>query len=143
MNKTVKLLASLALAAAAFAAAAPRRADAAVNVDVHVGLPVAPPLVVVQPGVQVVENWDEEVYFTSGWYWVRRDGGWYRARRPNARFVPCEHRVVPVALVRMPPGQYVRYQKHKHEKHERWDRGDDHGGRGHGNGHGKHKNKHH
>lgn len=143
MNKTLKLLAGLAIAAAAAAGAAPSRAEAAVNVNVQVGLPVAPPMVVVQPGVQVVEDWDEEVYFTSGFYWVRRDDGWYRSRRPNARFVYVERRVVPVALVRMPPGQYVRYKKAKH--HRDHDHDGDHGhGRGHGkHGHGKHKHKHH
>jgi hypothetical protein len=134
----------LALAVAALAAAAlPLRAAAAVNVDVHIGLPVAPPLVVVSPGVQVVEDYDEEVFFTSGYYWVRRDGGWYRARRPRAAFVYVQPRVVPRAIVHLPPGQYVRYKKAKHERHEHrhhGDRHDDHGGRGHG--HGKHKHEH-
>jgi hypothetical protein len=141
-----KLLVTLPLAlavAALVAAALPLRAAAAVNVDVHIGLPVAPPLVVVSPGVQVVEDFDEEVFFTSGYYWVRRDGGWYRARRPRAAFAYVQPRVVPVALVRMPPGRYVRY-KHERGEHRRHDdhghdhRHDDHGG----HGHGKHKHKH-
>ena len=62
----------------------PKHAEAAVDVQVNIGLPVAPPLVVVQPGVQVVEDWDEEVFFVRGFYWVRRGDLWYRARSPRA-----------------------------------------------------------
>jgi hypothetical protein len=135
--KKLALTAPLAFALAALVSLAlPRRADAAV--DIHISLPVAPPLVVVQPGVQVVEDFDDEVFFTSGWYWVRRDGGWYRARRPNAAFVWVEQRRVPAALVRSPPGHYVRYKKAKH--HGGHGHGHDHD-HGHGNGHGKHKHK--
>src|SRR4051794_9553287 len=102
MNKLLKIAASLALASAlAGVALAPRTARAEVHVNVQVGLPVAPPLVVVQPGVQVVENWHEEIYFVRGWYWVRRDGGWYRARRPHAAFAWVEPRHVPATIVRM------------------------------------------
>lgn len=107
----------------------PAAARAQVGVHIDVGLPVAPPLVVVQPGVQVVEDWHEEVFFTSGWYWVRRDGYWYRARSPRAQFVYVEPRRVPVALVRSPPGHYKHWRKaeakaerkawKKHEKAER------------------------
>jgi hypothetical protein len=139
------------LAVASLFAFQPQRADAAVNVDVHIGLPVAPALVVVQPGVQVVENFDEEVYFTSGYYWVRRDDSWYRARTPRSRFVMVHQRVVPVKLVRMPRGQYVRYSKAKHDNghrgngggHDDGRHGDDDrgngGGKGHGNGKGHNK----
>lgn len=134
---------------------APAPAGAGVDVQVHIGLPVAPPLVVVQPGVSVVEDWDEEVFFVSPYYWVRRDGRWYRARSPRAAFRVAPVKVVPVELVRMPPGQYVKYKKakreHRHDhdhRRDRHDRGghDDHGhGRhddhGHG-GHGHGKKKH-
>jgi hypothetical protein len=89
-----------------------------VGVQIQIGLPAQPPLVVVQPGIQVVENWDEEVFFTGGYYWVHRGDHWYRARGPRATFVYVEPRHVPHGLVRMPPGQYVRYQKHQ-EKAEK------------------------
>jgi hypothetical protein len=144
MTKTLKIVSSLALASAlAGVALAPSAARAEVHVNIQMGLPVAPPLVVVEPGVQVVENYQEEVFFVSGWYYVRRDGGWYRSRRPNAAFAWCEPRRVPVKLVRMPPGQYVRYHRHE-EKRERkaWKemekaerKHEKHGGHGHGHGH--------
>jgi hypothetical protein len=145
--KKIAFTAPLAFAVAALVALAlPRRADAGMNVNVNVGLPAAPPLVVVQPGVQVVEDWDEEVFFVSGFYWVRRDGGWYRARSPRAAFVLVQPRVVPGQLVRIPPGQYVKYKKAKHDRrHDGRDghRGGPGGGHGHHpGGHGKHKGKH-
>ena len=69
-----------------------------------------------QPGVQVVEDFDEEVFFVRNRYWVRRGGHWYRAPGPRARFVHVEPRYVPATLVKMPPGQYVKYKKARHEK---------------------------
>ena len=55
------------------------------QVQISVQLPTItfsapPPLVVVQPGVQVVEDNDEEVFFVDNYYWVRRGPNWYRAR---------------------------------------------------------------
>jgi hypothetical protein len=141
----------LALLFALVALSVPAAARAQVAVQIQVGLPVAPPLVVVQPGIQVVEDYHEEVFFTGGWYWVRRDGGWYRARTPRAAFVFVEPRRVPVALVRIPPGQYRHWRREDHhewkehqkaerrawkahEKAERreWKEAKKHGGHGHG-----------
>jgi hypothetical protein len=109
-----RLVLSLALALSLV----PSLAAAQVEVNVHLGLPAAPQLVVVQPGVQVVEDFHEEVFFTNGWYWMRRDGRWWRARTPNATFVSCEPRRVPAALVRIPPGHY-KHWRHEEAKAER------------------------
>jgi hypothetical protein len=92
--------------------AAPARAQ--VGIRIELGLPVAPPLVVVQPGIQVVEGFGEEVFFHRGWYWCRRPNGWYRARSPRDRFDWIEARRVPGALVRMPMGHYRNWH------HEGW-----------------------
>jgi hypothetical protein len=100
----------IALAALALSLA-PLAARAQVAVNIQLGLPAAPPLVVVQPGVQVVENYDEEVFFTGGWYWVRRGDRWWRAREPRARFAYVEPRYVPQRLVRIPPGQYRHWRR--------------------------------
>jgi hypothetical protein len=133
----------LALVFALALSTVPAAAGAQVGVHIDVGLPVAPPLVVVQPGVQVVEDWNEEVFFTRGYYWVQRDGYWYRARGPRAHFVYVEPRYVPAAIVRMPPGHYKHWHKaqakaerkawKEHEKAERkaWKEEQ------------KHKHKHH
>jgi hypothetical protein len=107
----------------------PAAARGQVAVQIQIALPAAPPLVVVQPGVQVVEDQDEEVFYTRGWYWVQRDGVWYRARAPRASFVFVDRRFVPVALVRMPPGHYRHWRREEarddrrewkeHRRHER------------------------
>lgn len=129
----------------------PGAATAQVNVGIQIGLPVAPPMVVIQPGVQVVENYPEEVFFTGGWYWARRGPAWYRARRPGVTFVPVETRYVPARLVRLPPGHYKHWRREEAreakwqakaerkqwKEHEKAERHQGHGnGNGHGHGHG-------
>jgi hypothetical protein len=92
------------------------------QVHVQVNLPgvrfeVAPRLAEVQPGVLVVDDYDEEVFFVDGWYWLRwRDGRWYRARDHRGGWVVAEPAAVPVVLVRTPPGRY----KHHKDKHQKW-----------------------
>jgi len=90
-------------------AAVPARAQ--VRLQIQLGLPVAPPLVMVQPGIQVVEGFGEEVFFSGGWYWCRRPDGWFRARSPQARFTWIEGRRVPPGLVRFPVGQYRNWHR--------------------------------
>ncbi|HEX7553391.1 MAG TPA: hypothetical protein VF378_07540 [Geothrix sp.] len=96
-------------------------AGAQVRLRIDLGLPVAPPLVLVQPGVQVVEGFGEEVFFHNGWYWCRRPDGWYRARSPRASFAWIEERRVPGVLVRAPIGHYRNW---RHDRPvERWETG--------------------
>ena len=38
-----------------------------------------PDLVTVQPGVQVIADYDEPVFYTDGFYWRFYDGYWYRS----------------------------------------------------------------
>ena len=123
----------------------PAVAVAQAQVRIHIDLPpVLPPLVVVQPGVQVVQDFDEEVFYVRGYYWIRRDGHWYRARDHRGTWVYVEPRRVPPGLVRIPPGQYRHWRKEErkeerkawkeHQKEERreWKEGKKrgkHGGR--------------
>lgn len=89
-------------------------AIALAQVQVHVALPVIqfeapPPLVVVSPGIQVVPDYEEEVFFVNGWYWVRRDTYWFRARDYRGGWAVAERRHVPAGLVRIPYGHYKRW----------------------------------
>jgi len=87
-------------------------ASAQVQVQITMGLPVVlPPMVVVQPGVQVVSELDEEVYFVGGWYWVRRGPHWYRTHDHRGQWVWVAPARVPVTLVRIPPGRYRRLHR--------------------------------
>jgi hypothetical protein len=70
---------------------------------------VLPQLVVVQPGIQVVPNVDVEVFHADGYYWTRRDNGWYRSSSPRSGWVYAP-RGVPVGLTRLPPGHYRRWR---------------------------------
>jgi hypothetical protein len=114
MNKLKLLLVGLVLA--------PALAFGQVRAGISIDLPlVLPPLVVVQPGVQVVPECDQEVFYTGGYYWVRQDGYWYRSRNHRGGWVAAPARAVPVALVRMPPGHYKHWKAEKHENHWRGD----------------------
>ena len=132
------LAAAAGLALALAAVPAPTQAQVTAELGIRLGLPIRPALVVVQPGVQVVPDYEDEVFFTAGAYWLRRGPTWYRAPRPTVAFVPVAVARVPVALVRLPPpGHYKRY-KHVppgHAKRHGEGRGHE---KGHGKGHGKH-----
>jgi hypothetical protein len=91
------------------------------QVDIQISLPaVLPPMVVVQPGVQVVPEQREEVFFHDGWYWVRRDGYWYRSRDHRRGWVVVPGPRVPARLASIPPGRYRNWKvEHEMEKAER------------------------
>lgn len=93
------------------------RAQVSINMRIDIGLPPLPKLVVIQPGIQVVEGFHEEVFFHSGWYWCRRHNAWYRSRSPKSHFEWVEVRHVPPPLIRMPEGRYRNW--HRAERHER------------------------
>ena len=85
------------------------------QVQISVQLPtvtfgVPPPLVVVQPGIQVVPDYDEEVFFVDNYYWVRRGPQWYRARDHRGGWVVVEAPRVPRPLVALRPGHYRHYR---------------------------------
>jgi len=147
--RAVPALVAVALAAPLLLAA-PARAEVDLHVNLNLGLPVRPPLVAIQPGVMVVEDFDDEVFVVNNVYWARRGDRWYRAPGPSARFVFVEPRHVPPSIVRIPPGQYKKWRKKHpeaaarvegrgHDDHDH-DRGhDDHGKhKGDGKGHDKH-----
>jgi hypothetical protein len=71
---------------------------------------VLPPLVVVQPGVSVARDMDEEVFYADGHYWVRQDGNWYRSRDHRRGWDRVEPRGVPAPIAQSPPGRYRHYR---------------------------------
>lgn len=38
-----------------------------------------PDLVEVEPGVQVIAEYDEPIFYSDGWYWRTEGGVWYRS----------------------------------------------------------------
>ncbi len=104
---TLALASALALPAASQAA------------EIYIQLPeVIPPLVVIQPGVQVVPEVQHEVFFVDGVYWARRDGGWYRAENPRGGWFAVPPHAVPAAIVKIPPGKYKNWKPTKEEKEQ-------------------------
>ena len=132
--KTAHLVRKLVLALALAGLAPPAHAGAQVSIQLNLPA-VLPPLVVAQPGVQVVQDYDEEIFFSGGYYWVRRDGYWYRAADPRARWYYVRPAAVPVVIARMPPGQYRHWHGHGWRAQGRPWRGEG-GERGHGHGRG-------
>jgi hypothetical protein len=89
----------------------PAAAEAQAAVDIRVNLPVVlPRLVVVSPGVQVVPDFEEEVFLVNGFYWVRHDNGWYRSRSHRGGWMLAGPRLVPAQLGRLPPGKYKHWK---------------------------------
>jgi hypothetical protein len=68
-----------------------------------------PDLVYVGPGVQVIADYDEPIFYSDSFYW-RWDGGtWYRSSSYNAGWVVYSS--PPQAIVRIEqPRQYVHYR---------------------------------
>ena len=93
---------------------------------------VLPPLIVVQPGVSVARDMNDEVFYADGYYWARQDRTWFRSRDHRSGWARVEDRHVPAPIVQSPPGRYRHYQGDEHQ------RGDQEHGRrdGHGDGHG-------
>jgi hypothetical protein len=73
------------------------------------GYAATPDLVTVQPGVQVVADYDEPVFFVDGFYWRNYDGYWYRSNNYYAGWYFYER--PPVAVVRIErPYAYAHYR---------------------------------
>jgi hypothetical protein len=133
MHRTLTaLLASAALAAPA--------AAAEVSVQVQVAAPAIrflapPPLVVVAPGIQVVADYNEEIFFFDGWYWVRMGPSWYRTKTYRGGWTVVAAPAVPAVLVKLPPGKFKKYKAAPPPQAPAYGARGEHPG--HGRGHGK------
>lgn len=68
-----------------------------------------PDLVTVSPGVQVVADYDEPVFYSDGFYWRFYDNGWYRSNNYATGWYYYER--PPVAVLRIDrPTAYVHYR---------------------------------
>jgi len=99
------------LALAALLLGVPVPSSGQVQVSIGISFPEPPPLVVVQPGIRLVPELDEEVFFVSGFYWVRRGDIWYRTADWHGGWQPVRRGWVPPGLMRLPPGRYRYYYR--------------------------------
>lgn len=96
----------------------PASTRAQVQVQIHLDLPpILPPLVVIQPGVRVVQDLDEEIFFVGGFYWVARGDTWYRSRDHRGPWGSMKPKKVPAELTRLERGRYRRWQ---HDERRSW-----------------------
>jgi len=72
--------------------------------------PAPPPLVVVEPGIQVVPDLDDEVFVVDSWYWTQRDGRWFKSRDHKGGWVVVDAPLVPPLIVKQPRGKYKRWK---------------------------------
>jgi hypothetical protein len=70
-----------------------------------------PTLVAIDRDVWVVENYDREVFFVGGLYWVNHGGFWYHSSSYAEGWVRAEAHIVPTTLVRIRRGAYVAYHR--------------------------------
>lgn len=126
-----RILITLGLAAA-LVGPPPVWAHVDVNVDIGVPPPPvisfpSPPQVVVVPRTRVyyapaVSDYD--LYRYGPYWYVDRDGYWYRSRAYGGPYAPIEYRYVPRQVV-VVPGKYRHHPVHphgkpyKHQKHYR------------------------
>jgi hypothetical protein len=71
---------------------------------------VLPPLLVIRPGISVVADLDEEVFYADGYYWARQDEQWYQARDAHGSWSQVDRGRVSPALAESPPGRYRHWR---------------------------------
>ncbi|MGE5183635.1 MAG: hypothetical protein ACM31C_16300 [Acidobacteriota bacterium] len=67
----------------------------------------------ISPGVQVVADADEPLFFADGYYWLYRDGVWLRSDSYRGGFARIDVNVVPGEIrdIRQPQ-MYAHYRRH-------------------------------
>jgi hypothetical protein len=73
----------------------------------------SPELVAVSPGVQVVADADEPLFYADGYYWLYRDGVWLRSDSYRGGFARMDVNMVPSEVREIPqPQVYAHYRRH-------------------------------
>ncbi len=67
-----------------------------------------PDLVAVSPGVSVIADYDEPIFYSNGYYWWNYDGAWYRSSYYTGGWHVARP---PVAIVRI--GDTHRYRHYR------------------------------
>jgi hypothetical protein len=68
-----------------------------------------PELIAIRPGVQVIANLDEPIFYTGNYYWRNQGGTWYRSTSHRRGWARIE--VVPVEIRSIErPAAYIHYR---------------------------------
>ncbi len=77
---------------------------------VHV---TSPELIVISPGVQVVADADEPLFYADGYYWLYRRGAWLRSDSYRGGFARVDISYVPARVRTIEqPQVYAQYRRH-------------------------------
>jgi hypothetical protein len=68
-----------------------------------------PDLVVISPGVQVIANYDEPIFYSDNYYWRNEGGFWYRSANHTRGWARVEVAPVRIRAIAQ-PSAYVRYR---------------------------------
>jgi hypothetical protein len=68
-----------------------------------------PTLIEVDSGIWVVRDSDQATYYVDDYYWVYRDGVWYRSRAYDGGWIVVEVSIVPGTIVTRRHAMYVHY----------------------------------
>jgi hypothetical protein len=109
--RSTLLIRTLALGAAALVSGCVAQAQSGgyAEADAPVAFSGEPILVVVEPDVWVVRDYDYAVYYVDDYYWVYRGDAWHRARTYESGWTTVEVNVVPAAIVSRDHHAYVHY----------------------------------
>jgi hypothetical protein len=74
-----------------------------------------PELVYIGPGVYVIEDYHRPVFYSNNYYWLYRDGIWFRSHVYTGNWVRA--RTVPREVRRIErPQRYVRYRADRRDR---------------------------
>ena len=83
----------------------------------------APRLVEISPGVQVIADYDEPIFYSDDYYWRNEGGVWYRSKRHTSGWARAE--LVPPRIQTIErPSMYIHYRgevavpESRHDMHE-------------------------
>lgn len=97
--------------ATALAACAGGEMEGQVNTTADVRV-TSPDLVAVGPGIQVIADADEPVFYSDGYYYLYRDNGWLRSDNDRSGFARIDVMAVPERLRAIPqPRVYAHYRR--------------------------------
>jgi hypothetical protein len=103
------LMLRLSLALSGLIALAAATSGCIVHGRVGARVEAQPAMVEVSPGVMVIEDYDEPVFYSDGYYWLYSDGVWLRSSYHTGGWVRV--RTVPTRIVSIrSPRAYVRYR---------------------------------
>ena len=75
-----------------------------------------PDMVYVAPGVSVIADYDEPIFYSNGYYWYNHEGVWFRSSYYTGGWT-AEYNP-PSALIRIErPYAYVHYRPHNYVSH--------------------------